>query len=541
MLVEIGFVLAMVAAVVAVGKISTLLGVPDAVLLTVIGIVYALLPGPNLHLEPHVVLYVVIPPLLYRAALDSSLLAIRSRIRSVVSLSVLLVLATALAVGWMLSWLVPVIPLAAAVALGAAVAPPDPVSALSVGRRVGLPSKLSTLIEGEGLLNDATALTIYGVAVTAAVGGGFSVGFAIGTFAMAAVGGVVIGSAVAWLVQVTRRALRDPLSANAVSLMTPFAAYAIGELAHVSGVLAVVIAGLIIGHQNPRMQTGASRLQANAVWHLANFLLEGFVFLLIGQQLPGVVQGLGAYSNATVALTAGITVGVVLCVRPVWLLVTQHVPTWLHTRLGGDTGDDRHPPERPLSGKEIVAMSWSGSRGVITLAAAFAIPLATQSGAPFPARDLLLFSAYLVVLVTLLGQGLTFGPLLRRLGLRANVLDQARLRNRARSAAVDTALARLDQLIEEESLPDQVAADIRRSLTMRQQRYRSRLAFLEDNPAALRSSDYESAARARRAVIDAQHEELLRWRDAGRLPDSSLRILQRELDHEERTLPMPPH
>jgi CPA1 family monovalent cation:H+ antiporter len=174
---------------------------------------------------------------------------------------------------------------------------------------------------------------------------------------------------------------------------------------------------------------------------------------------------------------------------------------------------------------------------VITLVAAFAIPFATNSGEPFPGRDLLEFSAYVVVLVTLIGQGLTFGPLLRKLKLRANIADQIRLRNQARTASVTAALARLDQLVEEEGLAEKSAAPIRRNLGARKQRYRDRLSLLDDSMGLLRSPEYEAAVRARRAVIDAQHEELLRWRDAGRLPDSSLRVLQRELDHEERTLP----
>jgi CPA1 family monovalent cation:H+ antiporter len=539
MLAHIGFVLAMVAVVVAVGRISRWSGLPDAVLLTVVGLVYAVLPGPNLRLNPEVVLDLVIPPLLYHAALGSSLLALRSRLRTVVSLSVVLVLATAVMTGSMLAWLVPAIPIASAVALGAAVAPPDPVAALAVGRSVGMPAKLSTLIEGEGLLNDATALTIFQVEVAAVVGGGFSFGGALGTFLLAAAGGLVIGAVVAWVVQLLRRVASDPLSVNAISLATPFAAFATADAAHVSGVLAVVVAGLIIGHQNPRLQTGASRLQASAVWDLVNFLLEGFVFLLIGQQLPVVVRGLAAYGMGTVAVAAAVTVGTVLALRPVWLVLTQHVPRWLHSRLGGEDGD-RADREKPLSRREITALSWAGTRGVITLAAAFAIPVSTASGRPFPARDLLLFLAYLVVLVTLLGQGLTLGPLLRRLGLGADPADQARLRNEARTAAVEAALGRLDQMAGEDELPDSVVSEMRRSLTARLDRYQRRLEFLEENPETLRPAGYEAAIRARRALIDAQHEELLRWRDARRLPDNSLRVLQRELDHEERTLPLPP-
>jgi Na+/H+ antiporter len=543
-LTQIGFVLAMLAVVVVVNRVSHKTGLPDAALLTVVGVIYAELPGPNLRLEPEVVLDLVLPPLLYHAALGSSLLAIRSRLRTVISLSVVLVFVTALAVGGTLSWLT-AIPLAAGVALGAAVAPPDPVAALSVGRRAGLPSTLSTLIEGEGLLNDATALTIYQVAVAVAIGGGFSVGMAAGKFALAAAGGLAVGVAIALLVRLSRRFATDPLSANAVSLATPFAAYTAAESVHVSGVLAVVVAGLIIGHFNPRLQTGANRLQTSAVWELANFLLEGFVFLLIGQQLPEVIRGLGAFPVHVVVIAAVSTVLVVLLLRPAWLFATQLLPGRLHARLGGSAdGDDdengdgvidaREREGRALNSREIIALSWAGTRGVITLAAAFALPLDT------PYRDVLEFSAYLLVLITLLGQGVTFAPLLRLLGLRADVVDAARLRNQARSAAVGAALARLDQVAEEDHLPEQSVAEVRRSLLARQQRYQRRLAYLEDNPDGGQSEAYQRAARVRRGIIDAQHEELLRWRDAGRLPDESLRVLQRELDHEERTLPMPP-
>jgi monovalent cation/hydrogen antiporter len=541
MLAEIGFALATVGVVLGVSRIAHWTRLPDAVLLTVAGLVYAFLPGPNLRLQPDLVLDAVIPPLLYQAALGSSLLALRARLRSVVSLSVVLVLVTALVTGGLLAWLVPVVPLAAGVALGAAVAPPDPVAALAVGRTAGLPAKLSTLIEGEGLLNDATALTIYEVAVAAAVGGGFSAAHAVGTFVLAAVGGLAIGAAVAWLVQLLRRVFPDPLSVNAVSLATPFGAYVAASAAHVSGVLAVVVAGLIIGHVNPRLQTGASRLQAGAVWPLVNFLLEGFVFLLIGEQLPALIEGLRSYGAGTVAAAAAVTVGSVLFVRPAWLLLTQHGPRWLHSRLGGED-DERADSGQPLSGTEITALSWAGTRGVITLAAAFAIPVTTRAGHAFPARDLLLFLAYLVVLITLLGEGITFGPVLRRLGLQANPIDQARLRNEARVAAVEAALGRLDQMADEEDgeVPAPVLNDLRRTLSARLNRYQSRLAFLEENPETLRPAGYDAAVRARRDLIDAEHEELLRWRDAGRLPDASLRVLQRELDHEERTLPIPP-
>jgi CPA1 family monovalent cation:H+ antiporter len=286
------FVLAMIVVIVLARMIADRLNVPYTIVLTLCGLIYAVLPGPNLRLNPHLILLLAIPPLLYSAALRSSLLAIKADWRPIASLSVVLVLLTAFAVGALASLVVPRITLAAGVVLGSAVAPTDPVAALSVGARAGMPPRLLTLIGGEGLLNDATALTTWQVAVAATVGGGFSVALAAGMFALAAVGGLLIGAAIGYLLRLARRALRDPLLANAVSLATPFAAYVAGEAAHVSGVLAVVIAGLMASHHSPRDESGASRLQTDAVWRFIDFLLEGLVFLLIGQQLPAVLRGL---------------------------------------------------------------------------------------------------------------------------------------------------------------------------------------------------------------------------------------------------------
>ncbi|WP_435796148.1 Na+/H+ antiporter [Micromonospora arida] len=546
------FVLAAVAVIVVVRWVAARTGLPAAALLPLIGIVYALLPGPNVGLDPDLVLMIVLPPLLYSAALDSSLLDIRRNLRIVVSLSVLLVLLTGVLVGIGFHLFVAGATLAAGIAVGAAIAPPDPVAALAVGRRVNLPPKMVTIIQGEGLLNDATALTMLSVAVAAAVGGEFSFPSAVAQFVLAAVGGVAVGAAVAWLVRLARPFTADPLLSNAISLATPFVAYLLGEELHVSGVLAVVVAGLIVGHKTPQLTSGAARLQTSAVWRLVDFLLEGFVFLLIGQQLPEVVKGLRQYDTSTIVIAVAISVGVVLLLRPAWLVMTQSLPRSLHTRLGGiSEQDDPDEPAsarqieradrnaRRLTSREVVALSWSGTRGVISLAAIFTLPLTTNSGAPFPDRDLLLFCTFVVVLVTLVGQGLTFAPLVRMLGLRANETDQARVRNEARSAAVEAALARLDEVAAVE--PDSAVAvnTTRTQLLARLARYRGRLDLLEQSGSSElpTSPAYETALRVRRTAIDAQREELVRWRDSGRLPDEELRVLERELDHEELLLP----
>ncbi|GGQ68438.1 Na+/H+ antiporter [Couchioplanes azureus] len=537
------FILASVAVIVAVRWFADRTGLPAAALLTVIGIVYAVLPGPNIGLDPHLVLTLVLPPLLYKAALDSSLIDIRRNLRTVISLSVVLVLLTALLVGVGFHFFVAGATLAAGVALGAAVAPPDPVAALAVGKRVGLPRNIVTLVQGEGLLNDATALTLLSVAVSAAVGETFSFPAAVGEFVISASGGVVAGMVVAYAVRAARPLQHDPLIANAVSLATPFVAYLLAEQVHVSGVLAVVVAGLIVGHDAPRIASGASRLQVSAVWRLVDFLLEGLVFLLIGQQLPWVIDGLSAYSTSTIVIAVSVSVGVVLLVRPLFLMLTQVLPRSMHARLGGDpwSKEAASRRERRLDGREITALSWAGTRGVITLAAVFTIPASTEDGRPFPVLDLLLFCAFIVVLVTLVGQGVTFAPLMRMLGLKANETDNARLRNEARSASVQAALDRLDEI--QHQRPDHVEVPaietMRKQLESRLERYRRRLDLLDqaDSNEVPVSPQYEAALRVRRSVIDAQREELLRWRDAGRLSDESMRVLERELDHEERLLP----
>lgn len=454
---------------------------------------------------------------------------------AVVSLSIGLVLATAVVVGVGMDLLVPGVGFGAGIALGAALSPTDPVAALAVGSRAGLPPRLITIIEGEGLLNDATALTTLTVAVAAATSGGFSLGDAVLRFLLAAAGGLLCGVAVAVAVRLLRSAVRDPLLVNAVSLATPFAAYLLGEELHVSGVLAVAVAGLMIGHDTPRFTSGASRLQATAVWHLADFLIQGFVFLLIGQQIAPVIRGLKAYPATTILAASAISLSVVLLLRPLWLALTQILPRALRTRLGRADGGGQY-----LSGREIAVLSWAGTRGVISLAAIFTLPLVTSGGHPFPGRDLLLFCTYLVVVVTLVGQGLMFAPVARALGVWADPADASLVRTQARAASVQAGLSRLDQLTDD-GIPGPALEALRTSLDHKAVRYRQLLDRLEAGedtlPAA--SPKYEVAVRARRAVIDAQREELLRWRDAGHLPDSSLRILERELDHEERTLP--PH
>jgi CPA1 family monovalent cation:H+ antiporter len=523
---QVAFVLAAVGVVVLASLLARRFALPVPVVLVLAGLAYALLPGPNVGLDPDLVLVAVIPPLLYSAAIEASLVDIRANRRPIASLSVGLVLATAFAVGGLLELVVPGLPFAAALALGAAVAPPDPVAALGVARRAGLPPRLLTLVEGEGLLNDATALTLYQVAVAAATGAGFSMLHASGQFALAALGGVAVGLAIAWVARQLYRRLDDPLLETVMSLATPFAAYLAAEKVHASGVLAVVVAGLWISHSSPSIVSAATRLQALAVWRLVALLLEGLVFLLIGQQVPVVVGGLDDISPGRTALACVLTLAAVLLVRPLWLYVMVHLPG----RMLGDSA-------ARLGGRDLVALSWAGTRGVITLAAAFALPLTLADGTPLPGRELLLLCAYLVVLVTLVGQGLTFGAVLRLLGLRDDRTGRLQARGQARVAAAEAALRQLDDMAGD-GIDADVLERVRQDADRRLHRRRERLRLLDRADADEFDGVQPMAelAQVRQTLLAAERRELLRRRDSGQLRDADLRALQRELDHEERLL-----
>jgi CPA1 family monovalent cation:H+ antiporter len=283
-------------------------------------------------------------------------------------------------------------------------------------------------------------------------------------------------------------------------------------------------------HDSPRDESGASRLQTDAVWQFIEFVLEGVVFLLIGAQLPAVLRGLHNEPGDVTAAAIIVTLAAVLLVRPLWLFLTQSVPRFLGWGLG------HHAP--PLTGRQVMALSWAGTRGVITLAAIFSVPLALNDGRPFPDRDLLLLCAYIVVLVTLVGQGLTFGPLLRRLGLRADETEEAQVRHDARLAAITAAVHAVDDMQASHEIPATVADGTRAALRRRADRHRALFSMLAESDGDLGwTPELEAAVRAQHTAIDAQREELVRWRDSCRLSDDGLRALQHELDHEQSTIP----
>jgi len=515
-------VLLVAAGICLAGLLSHRTGIPSPVLLVLGGLLASPLVGTGFALEPEVVLVLVLPPLLYSAALDASLLDFRANTRAIGLLSVALVMVSAFAVGGVAHLVVPDLPWAAALALGAVLAPPDAVAAISIGRRFGMPSRLQTLIEGEGLLNDATALVLYSVAVSAAVGGGFSYGRAGGQLLLAAVGGLLIGLAVAWVVGQVRRRLEEPLVENALSLATPFLAYLPAEQVHASGVLAVVVCGLVLGHSSTTLLSSTSRLQTQPVWRLVVFLLEGGVFLLIGLQLPQILAGLEGYSGLQVLGWSTAVVLATMLVRPLWIWPATYLPRLLSARV---RAADPSPPWQ-----QVLALSWAGMRGVVSLAAAVALPLTTEDGRPFPQRDLLLFLVFVVILTTLLLQGLTYGHVLRALGLRPDRQGVLLAQAAAQQSAARVAVQRLDEAVGDDPHAAEVAEQLRLLTRTRADARWERLAEVRGEHGETPSATWR---RLRGVMLEAERAELLRLRDEGRLPDEAMREMQRTLDLEE--------
>lgn len=489
--------------------------------LVVAGIAASFLPGVRgLEIEPDVVLLVVLTPLLYSAALESSYLGIRANRRPIGLLAVGLPAFTALAVGLVAWWLVPGLSLPAALVLGAVVAPPDAVSALAVGRRLGLPRRVMTILGGESLINDATALTLFRVFVAVAAGETLTFLDAGAMFLLAAVGGTAVGLAVGWAVHRLRMVLHDARVESALGLVVPFAVYLLAEEAHTSGVLAVVVAGLYLGHRAPEGGY-ASRLQEQAVWQASDTILESVVFALIGLQLTSVIAQAGPDVGRLVLYGLVVTAATVIA-RPLWVFPATYLPRMLFR--GVREADPRPRWQVPA------VVSWSGMRGVVTLAAAFAIP------ATVPGRETIVFLAFFVTIATLLLHGLTLPAMIRRLGVRdtggqAQVLAEAQ----AQYAAVQASIGRLDELMTDAvgGATAHTAEKLRRFAQMRANQVWEQLGRPDSEAGESPGAAY---TRLRREMLARERDTFVARRDAGDIDDEILRRVQRQLDLEEAML-----
>ncbi|MFD7713223.1 Na+/H+ antiporter [Streptomyces sp. NPDC059786] len=499
--------------------------VPAPLLLVAVGLMVSYVPGvPDYTLDPHVVLPLLLPPLLYTAGTDSSYLDLRAQLRPVALLSVGYVLFATVVVGYAAYLLVPDLPLPAALVLGAVVAPPDAVAATAVARRVGLPSRVTTILQGESLVNDATAITAYKVALAAAVGEGATWAGGLREFVVAAAGGVAVGLVLMMPLHWLRTHLKEALLQNTLSLLIPFVAYGVAEQVHASGVLAVVVVALYLGHRSWEVDF-ATRLQETAVWKMVAFILESAVFALIGLQLPVVLRGLGEYEGVSAAWYAVAIFLVVVVARFVWVYPATFLPRLLSGRI-------REREDDP-GWKGPFVISWAGMRGVVSLAIAFSVPETLDGGEPFPGRNLILFLTFTSVIGTLVVQGLTLVPLIKVLKLpgrdaQAETLAEANAQAQASRAAEQC----LEDLLADErnALPPPLADRLRTVLERRRNAVWERLGSV--NPITGETVD-DTYSRLSREVISAEREVFVRLRDKRYIDDEMLRTLLRRLDLEE--------
>ena len=512
----------LLAAVAVAVRLAGRTAIPEPVLLVLAGLAVALIPGlPTVELDPQLTLALFLPPLLYWAALHIDLTDLRRNLRPIALLAVGLVLATTAAVA-ALGQAVLGLPLAVAVVLGAVVSPPDPVAAVAVAGRLGLPRRMVTILEAEGLLNDATALVLYRVAVAAAVSGAFSLGEAGVELAVTAVGGTLVGLAVGFAgSRVLRRVSEAPVE-NTVKLLLPYVAWLAAERLHVSGVLAVLACGLLMSRHWSSISSGA-RLQARQLWDWLVFVLEGLSFVLVGVQLRTVVEGIEGRSLAELALAALALNLVVVVVR----LALVYPASWL-PRLSA-----RVRERDPFPGWGfITVIGWAGMRGVVTLALALAIPAEVAGGEPVPDRYLVVFLAFSVIVVTLVGQGLTLPLLIRWLGVGAEDEGEAGDGRRALARLSEAALDHLDAIDTE---ADRVPAELVERL---RERYRARLAHLgqQGQDSDGRPDGHRAYTELVADLLGVQREELRRLREEGRVTPEVARRLDHDLDVEEARL-----
>jgi Na+/H+ antiporter len=510
----------LLAAVAVVVRLAGRTEIPEPVLLVLAGLAVALIPGlPEVELDPELTLALFLPPLLYWAALHTNLRDLRVNLRPIALLAVGLVLVTTAAVA-ALAHAVLGLPWAVAVVLGAVVSPPDPVAAVAVAGRLGLPRRIVTILEGEGLLDDATALVVYRMAVAAAVSGTFSFGEAAVELAVSAVGGTAIGLAVGWVgSRVLRRVSEAPLE-NTVKLLLPYVAWLAAERVHASGVLAVLACGVVMARHWSAISSGA-RLQARQLWDWLVFVLEGLSFVLIGVQLRTVVEGIEGRSPADLALAAIAVNLVVIAVR----LALVYPASWL-PRLSARVRERDPFPGWPV----VTVIGWAGMRGVVTLALALAIPTEVAGGGPFPDRNLVVFLSFSVIVVTLVGQGLTLPWVIRRLGVGADDDGPAGDSRRAVARLSEVALGHLDALDPE---ADGVPAELVERL---RERYRARLAHLDQQGDEDRPDGTHAYVELVHDLLGAQREELRRLRSEGEVTAEVARRLDHDLDVEEARL-----
>ena len=513
---------ALVAALVIIARKLT---VPYPVFLVVGGLALSFIPHlPEVKLNPNIFLYFFLPPLLYPAALFTSWRDFRRNLRPILLLAIGLVLFTMVAIAVVAHALIPVLPWAAAFALGAIVSPPDAIAATSVIRRLSVPHRIQAILEGESLVNDATALVALRFAVAALMTGSFSLGTAALHFVWAAVGGVGFGLLVGFVMRWVQRHLDDPPVQITISLLTPFLAYLPAERLHASGVLAVVAAGIYLGWHSPLTIRPRTRIPLLAFWEIVTFLLNGFVFITIGLQLPGIVRAIREDLLESHIKNALIISGAVILVRIGWVFVATYLPRLLSKKL---RARDPYPPW-----KQVTIMAWAGMRGVVSLAAAFALPFVLPDGSPFPGRNYILFLTFCVILATLVLQGLTLPLIIRKLRIGADHSTDEEERS-ARVEANKAAIKLIEDLSKNGDFSSDTVDRLRAEYDERLQQLELCAESPDDCSGQIASPQFE---RLQQEALTAERRTIIELRNHHVINDEALRRIQRDLDLAEARL-----
>jgi Na+/H+ antiporter len=499
--------------------------IPYPILLTVGGVVLALVPGlPVIHLDPELVFSLFLPPLLYPAAVYTSWRDFRANLRSILPLAIVLVLLTMTATAYLFHYLVG-LPLAVGFVFGALISPPDAVAALAVTQHLRVPRKIIVILEGESLVNDATSFISFRFAVAAVLSGSFSLGQASLQFLFVAAGGICVGLAVGWLATQVQKRLDDPPVQTMFSLLTPYVAYFSGERLHVSGILAVVIAGIYYGWRAPRILSGRMRLQALPVWEMVTFILNGVLFILIGLQLPQVIHALPPSSAMHVAKLVILILAAIALVRFVWMFGATYLPRLLSRKFR---------QKNPAPWQHTALIAWTGMRGADSLAGALAIPFVLANGAPFPGRDLILLLTFCVIFGTLVLQGLTLRPLVRWLKIVDDHVTEKEERL-ARLKANEAALARLEEIESSNRVKPETVERLRSEYADRIRQLSSQGPH-DKSVSRLFSEEFEELARE---ALETERDTLIALRNEGTINDQALRRIQRDIDLAEARLQRP--
>jgi CPA1 family monovalent cation:H+ antiporter len=525
MLHTIEVILGILAAVAALALLSRKLPIPYPILLVLGGLALAFIPGlPRVPLDPELVFLFFLPPLLYPAALFTSWRDFHANLRPISLLAIGLVLFTTTAVAYLAHYFIEGLPLAAGFVLGAIVSPPDAIAATAIAQRLRIPRRIVTVLEGESLVNDATALVALRFAIAALATGTFSFGRATAQFFFVGIGGIAVGLVVGWLSARITKPIDDPPIEITLSLLTPFAAYLPAEQLHVSGVLAVVTAGLYYGWHVPELTSSRTRLEAGPVWEMVEFLLNGFIFLLIGLQVPRVVHRLADRSILQLVWYATAISLAVILIRILWVFPATYLPRLLSRSL---RKRDPYP-----AWQHVTIVGWTGMRGVVSLAAALALPITIENGEPFPGRDLILFLTFVVILVTLVVQGLSLPPLIRWLGVKDDgAAEEEELV--ARLKANQAALARLDEAAGSENLNPEIVRRLRVEYEDRIRQLEISEPNQEKVQRGLFSSDYDRLAHE---TLGVERRTIIQLRNERVINDDVLRKIQRDIDLAEARL-----